>query len=188
MEQHPTRELVHTRQIVCRGYKRSDGLYEIEASVFDEKGQAVPFRSRPDVRPGERIHSFTLRVVIDRDYTIRDAQAQTLAAPWPICTDIALDYRKLIGLRIGPGFNRAVRQVLGGPLGCTHLTDLLGQVGNTYMQTSFPDRLARQRQVSADPRQWPDQRTLGFIGECRAWRADGDAVAAEYPELGSRSR
>jgi len=174
---------VHTRQITCHGYRRKDGLYQIEATVSDEKGQAVPFRSRPDVQPGERIHHFSLVVVIDADYTIRDAEAKTLAAPWPVCDDIAADYRKLIGLRIGPGFNRDVREALGGPLGCTHLTDLLGQVGNTYMQTSFPDRVARQRRVSDDPRQWPDQRTLGFVDGCIAWRKDGAALAAEYPQL-----
>jgi hypothetical protein len=144
-----SKELVHTRQITCRGYRRRDGLWQIEASVSDEKGQAVPFRSRPDVSPGERIHHFSLSVVIDDDYTIRDARATTLAAPWPICTDVATDYRKLIGLRIGPGFKRAVHEVLGGPLGCTHLTDLLGQVANTYMQSSFPDRLARPRYTRA---------------------------------------
>lgn len=177
------KELVHTRQITCRGYRRRDGLWQIEASVSDDKGQAVPFRSRPDVAAGERIHHLTLSVLIDDDYTICDVRATTLAAPWPICTDTAAAYRRLIGLRIGPGFKRAVHEVLGGPLGCTHLTDLLGQVANTYMQASFPDRLARQRRTSDDPRQWPDTRTLSFIDGCVAWRKDGAALAAEYPQL-----
>ncbi len=136
LEQDEGKELVHTRQIVCRGYRRKDGLWQIEASVADEKGQRVPFNSRPDVLSGELIHHFSLCVVIDDDYQIRDVAAKTLAAPWAVCTDIAAEYRKLIGLRIGPGFTRAVRDVLGGTLGCTHLTDLLGQVGNTYMQAS----------------------------------------------------
>jgi hypothetical protein len=178
-----SKELVHTRQITCRGYRRKDGLWEIEATVFDEKGQTVPFKTRPDITPGERIHHFSLSVAIDDDYTIRDARAATLAAPWPICTDVAADYRRLIGLRIGPGFNRDVREVLGGPLGCTHVTDLLGQVANTYMQTSFPDRVARQRRISGDPRQWPDKGTLAFVEGCIAWRRDSAALAAEYPQL-----
>jgi hypothetical protein len=182
-EHDDSMELVHTRQITCRGYRRKDGLWQIEATVSDDKGQTVPFRTRPDISPGERMHHLSLSVVIDDDYTIRDVAAKTLAAPWPICTDVAADYRKLIGLRIGPGFNRDVREVLGGPLGCTHLTDLLGQVANTYMQTSFPDRVARQRRVSDDPRQWPDKTTLGFIDGCVAWRRDSPAVAAEYPQL-----
>ncbi len=182
-EKHEDMELVHTRQIICRGYRRKDGLWQIEASVADEKGQAVPFNSRPSVAAGEMIHHLSLSVVIDDDYRIRDASAKTMAAPWPVCTDIAADYRKLIGLRIGPGFTRAVRKILGGTHGCTHLTDLLGQVGNTYMQASFPDRLARQRQTGEDPRQWPDSGTLAFVDGCHAWRKDGPVLAGEYPQL-----
>ena len=183
IEQDQGKEWVHTRQITCRGYRRRDGLWQIEASVADEKGQPVPFRSRPAVQAGEFIHHFSLTVVIDDDYQIRDVAAKTLAAPWEVCTGIADDYRKLIGLRIGTGFNRAVRELLGGTLGCTHLTDLLGQVGNTYMQASFPDRLARQQRISDDPRQWPDAGTLAFVGGCHAWRGDGPVLAAEYPQL-----
>src|SRR5487761_1921832 len=183
LEQSEDKELVHTRQIVCRGYRRKDGLGQIEASVADEKGQPVPFKSRPDVLAGELIHHLSLCVVIDDDYQIRDVAAKTTAAPWPKCTDVAADYRKLIGLRIGPGFTRAVREVLGGTLGCTHLTDLLVQVGNTYMQASLPDRLARQKLHGDDPRQWPDARTLAFVDGCHAWRKDGPVLAAEYPQL-----
>jgi hypothetical protein len=176
-------QLVHTRQIVCRGYRRRDGLWQIEASVADEKGQAVPFNSRPPVRAGELIHHLALRVLSDDDYTIRDASAETMAAPWPACSDIAADYRKLIGLRIGPGFTRAVRELLGGTRGCTHLSDLLGQVGNTYMQASFPERLARQRGSADDPRAWTDAGTLAFVDGCHAWRKDGAVLAGEYPQL-----
>ena len=182
-EQDETKELVHTRQIICHGYRRKDGLWQIEASVADEKRQTVPFRSRPDVLAGELIHHLSLCVVIDDDYRIRDVTAKTMAAPWPVCTDIAADYRKLIGMRIGPGFTRAVRDILGGNLGCTHLTDLLGQIGNTYMQASWPDRVARQRLSGEDPRQWPDTRTLSFVDGCRAWRKDGPVLAGEYPQL-----
>jgi GNAT superfamily N-acetyltransferase len=171
-EQDEDRQWVHTRQIICRGYRRGDGLWQIEASVADEKGQPVPFRSRPEVSAGELIHHLSLDVVIDDDYQIRDIAAKTLAAPWPACTDVAADYRKLIGLRIGPGFNRAVREVLGGSLGCTHLSDLLGQVANTYMQASFPDRLARQHghagMTAGDTRM--SERQIAGIGASDAHR------------------
>ncbi len=182
------KELVHTRQIICHGYRRQDGLWQIEARVSDEKGQTMTFNSRPAIQPGELIHHLSLCVVIDDDYLIRDARAQTLTAPWSACGGVDDDYRKLIGLRIGPGFAKDVREALGGPLGCTHLTDLLVQVGNTYMQASWPDRVARQRLVSADPRLWPDARTLSFVDQCHAWRSDGEALVAEYPELAAQSK
>jgi hypothetical protein len=180
--QEEDKELVHTRQIICHGYRRKDGLWQIEASVSDKKGQAVSFNSRPDVLPGELIHHLSLCVVIDDDYQIRDVEAKTMAAPWPACSEIATAYRKLIGLRIGPGFSRAVREILGGIQGCTHLNDLLVQIGNTYMQTTWPDHVARQG-LEGDTQQLPDQRTQAIVDGCYAWRKDGAALKSEYPQL-----
>ena len=47
------RKLVHTRQITCRAFRLENGWLEIEATLTDEKGQQVPFRSRPPVQPGD---------------------------------------------------------------------------------------------------------------------------------------
>jgi hypothetical protein len=177
------RQLVHTRQITCRAYRLGNGLLEIEATLGDEKGQQVDFRSRPAVPPGEFMHRMALTLTIDDDYTIRDVRASTLVAPWPMCGGTDEGYRKLIGLRIGPGFSQQVKQLLGGVQGCTHVTELVAQAANTYMQASWPDRIARQIAISADARGWPDKSTLGFVNHCHAWRQDGATLAQEYPEL-----
>ena len=177
------RELVHTRSITCKAYRRQDGLWEVEGKVCDEKAQQVPFRSRPPVQAGGIMHLLSLKLVIDSDYTIQAAQAVSTTAPWPDCGGADASYGKLAGLRIGAGFNKQVRQLLGGTLGCTHLTDLLGELANTYVQASWPDRAARQWAVAADPRDWPDKSTFSFVGQCHAWREDGAALRNEYPEL-----
>ncbi|MCX7171317.1 MAG: DUF2889 domain-containing protein [Proteobacteria bacterium] len=183
MSEEAGRELVHTRVITCKAYRRQDGLWEIEGKVSDEKGQQMSFRSRPPVQPGENIHLMSLKLVIDNDYTIQAAQAESTIAPWPDCGGVDASYGKLAGLRIGPGFTKQVRQLLGGELGCAHLTDLLGELANIYVQASWPDRAARQWAVAADPRDWPDQTTLSFVGQCHAWRQDGETLRNEYPEL-----
>lgn len=177
------RELVHTRQITCRAFRLKNAWLEIEATLTDEKGQQVAFRSRPPVEPGAHMHSMSLLLTIDTEYLIRDVRAATLTAPWPMCGGTDEAYRKLIGLRIGPGFSRQVKKLLGGVEGCTHVTELVAQAANTYMQASWPDRIARQMGVSADPRGWPDKSTLGFVNHCHAWRQDGATMLQEYPEL-----
>lgn len=177
------RELTHTRHIICRAYRRTDGLWEIEAAVADEKAEPIPFRSRPPILAGERIHDMSVTFLIDDDFTILDVAAQMVAAPWPPCPETLAAYRRLIGLQIGPGFMREVRERVGGERGCSHLTDLITQVGNTYTQASWPDRYARQIAIDPDPRGWPDARTTAFVGGCHAWRRDGETVRREYPEL-----
>ena len=177
------RELVHTRQIVCRAFRLRNGFLEIEATLADEKGQEVPFRSRPAVPVGGLMHRMSVTLTIDDDYVIRDVRAQTLQAPWSACGETDAAYRSLIGLSINRGFTRKMRELLGGVQGCTHVTELVSQAANTYMQASWPDRIARQMVVAADPRLWPDKSTLGFVNHCHAWRQDGEALAREYPEL-----
>ena len=177
------RELVHTRQITCRAFRLKNGFLEIEATLGDEKGQQVAFRSRPPVRAGGLMHRMSLTLTIDGDYTIQDVRASTLQAPWAMCGGTDDAYRKLVGLRIGPGFSQRMKELLGGVQGCTHVTELVAQAANTYMQASWPDRIARQMAVSADPRGWPDKSTLGFVNHCHAWRQDGATLVQEYPEL-----
>ena len=183
MSTETERELVHTRQITCRAFRLENGWLEIEATLSDEKGQEVPFRSRPPVRPGTRMHSMSLLLTVDADFLIRDVRAATLTAPWTPCGGTDEAYRRLIGLRIGPGFSRQMKKLVGGVEGCTHVTELVAQAANTYMQASWPDRIARQMAVAADPRQWPDRSAVGFVNQCHAWRQDGETLAREYPEL-----
>jgi hypothetical protein len=177
------RELVHTRQICCRAFRRKNGLLEIEATVTDLKGQAVPFRSQPPVRPGELMHNMILTLTVDDDFLIHDVAARTLQGPWAMCGGVDEAYRKLIGLRIGAGFSQQVRELLGGVQGCTHITELVSQAANTYMQASWPDRISRQLVAEPDPRRWPERNTPKFINQCHAWRQDGQTLAQEYPEL-----
>ena len=177
------RELVHVRQITCRAFRLKNGFLEIEATLADEKSQQVAFRSRPPVQPGEFMHRMSLSIVIDGDYLIHDVKAQTETAPWAMCGGTDPAYRRLIGLRIGPGFTQQVRELLGGVQGCTHVTELVAQAANTYMQASWPDRIARQMAVDPDPRRWPDKSTLTFVNHCHAWRQDGETLVQEYPEL-----
>lgn len=183
MSTEDDRQPLHTRQISCRAFRLKNGLIEIEATLSDEKAQQVDFRSRPPVRVGERMHYMELSIAIDDDYVIHDVKVRTLTAPWSACGGTDAAYRGLVGLRIGAGFSRRVKELLGGSRGCTHVTELVAQAANTYMQASWPDRIARQTTADRDPRRWPDKSTLGFVNKCHAWREDGETLRQEYPEL-----
>lgn len=177
------RRLLHTRTITCKAYRLADGALEIEASVTDLKGQPVPFRSRPPVGEGEFMHTMTLSLVMDGEDRIREVRAKTSIAPWPMCGGADEAYRSLIGLRVGGGFSQAVKERLGGVKGCTHLTELVTQAANTYMQASWPDRIGRQMAIEPDPRRWEPRNVPRFINGCHAWREDGSTLRQEYPEL-----
>ena len=81
-----------------------------------------------------------LRLTIDDRLVIHAVEAATDASPYSICPAVAPHFQSLKGLRIDPGFQKQVRDLLGGTAGCTHLVELLGPVATTAFQTVFPYR------------------------------------------------
>ena len=164
------REPLHTRAIEIRGYKRADGLYDIEGHLVDTK--PFDFRLAAGLRPaGDAIHDMWLRITIDRTLTIVDAQATMDAMPYVgECSAIEPAYRKLVGVAIRPGYTQRVKELLGGVRGCTHLTEMAGMLATAAFQS-----MAGQRLQSAEER--PFQ-----LGGCHALAVTSPVVGRYYPK------
>src|SRR5688572_29911971 len=105
------RELTHTRRVRYEGYKRSDGMWDIEAHLTDVKNH--DFRLKTGVRrAGQAVHDMWLRVTIDRAFTIVAAEASSDTVPYPGgCEAIAPAYRALVGLSLIKDFRRKTREL-----------------------------------------------------------------------------
>lgn len=171
------RKLLHTRRIVAEGFERADGLWDIDAWLTDVKNYGFPNRDRGEIKAGEPLHGMGLRITFDKDMTIRDAVAVTDFSPFRICGNITPAFKKLIGLKIRPGFTRAVKEALGGVHGCTHLVELLGPVATTAFQTLAARRFERMIHEKSEDR----RERHPLIDSCHAWSADGPIVEREYP-------
>ena len=88
-------------------------------------------------------------------------------------------FAALAGIRIGVGWMREVRQRVGGRKGCTHLVEMLAQLGTVAYQT--PCREAPgERQAMHDPDE-PRRKPLA-IDTCHAMASDGPVIEARFPE------
>src|SRR5881394_1539484 len=107
------RELTHTRRVRFEGYKRADGLWDIEAHLSDVKNH--DYRLKTGVRrAGQPIHEMWLRVTVDRRLNIVDALASSDVVPYPGgCESAAPAYRGLIGLNLVFGFRKKAKELLG---------------------------------------------------------------------------
>lgn len=166
------RALKHRRQIDVQVFRRADDLWEVEARLVDTKTRDVPLAS--GVRPaGMPIHEMLLRLVVDRHFNIVDAGSETTAMPYPgQCNEHHDAYRRLVGMNLMHGFRKALRQRVGGVLGCTHISEL-AQVLPTAVVQAFAGEVLDTR---GDGGQQPFQ-----IDRCHALRADGEAVRLYYP-------
>ena len=168
-EPQRAREPVHRRSIEIRGYRRDDGQFDVEAHLVDTKD--FDFKLAAGIRPkGEPIHEMWLRITVDRNLLITDAEAATDGMPYVgDCDAITPDYRKLVGLAIRPGYTQRVKELFGGVRGCTHITELAGAIATAAFQT-----LAGQR--TQDPERKPFQ-----LDKCHALATSSAAVARYYP-------
>jgi hypothetical protein len=164
------RDLLHTRRIEIQGYKREDGLYDIEGHLLDDK--PYDFKLAAGVRPaGEPVHGMWLRITVDKTLTITDAAAAMDAMPYvDYCGAIVPAYRKLVGLAIRPGYHQRVKELLGGVRGCTHITELAGALATAAFQTMAGQRVQ-------DPGKRPFQ-----LDRCHALAETGPAVGRYYPK------
>lgn len=170
------RQPIHTRQVVCQGFRRDDGLWDIEGRLLDTKSYDFTNRARGIITAGEPVHEMAIRVTIDDGYIIHKVEALTLHAPFAICGVVAPGFAALEGLSIGPGFLRAVRERFGGVAGCTHLIELMAPIATTAFQT-LAVLVGPESGNGARPR---------IIDSCHALAADGDAVAHHWPRFSTR--
>ena len=171
------RTLKHTRAIECKGYQRDDGLWDIEAHLVDTKTTVHTRRNGDKARqPGEPVHNMWIRLTIDLDMLIHEAEAKTDDGPYPICGDIAVNFRQLAGVTIGRGWRRHVAMRLGGIKGCTHLVELLGPLATTAFQATGRARDAHNanRPITKPPYQ---------LNSCHVYKDDGPAVLDRWPQF-----
>lgn len=174
------REPIHTRRIHFNGYERKDGLFDIEAYLTDTKSYEFSNSWRGSIRPGEALHEMLLRVTVDEEMTIHDVEAATENSPFALCPDITPNYKRLIGVRIGPGWRKEVRSRVGGIEGCTHITELLYPLATVAVQTIRPLKNHRRKKVDSETRQ--DRGRPFVLNTCHAWAESSPVVKENAPD------
>lgn len=172
---------LHTRTIKCDGFERADGLWDIEARMEDIKHYTFDNKYRGRVEPGEPLHEMYLRLSLDDDLVVRDIEAHIDHFPFSTCPNIVGDYRQLIGVKIGIGWRRAIKQRVGGRIGCTHLTELLQPLATVAIQTIMPMILKRrqaEREASGDKTK---SRPV-MLDSCHSWASDSPIVKEFSPD------
>jgi hypothetical protein len=174
LSQAQPRTRLHTRTITLEGFQREDGLYDIEAEITDRKANTFTTIDRT-VEAGTPLHNMQVRLTINEDLEIVGAEANTSFGPFTTCAGGAETFHRLVGLTIRPGFLKAANDRLGGTIGCTHIRELLQQLGTVAMQTMFPVRAKRAaRDPDAPPR---------LLNTCHAYASDGPVIQRSHPNF-----
>jgi len=183
-----SREPLHIRTVTCKGYLRDDGMWDIEGHLTDAKTYGFDNAHRGHVEPGNPVHDMWIRLTVDNDFQVRDAEAATDASPYSICPDITVNFERLKGLTIGPGWRKQIHARLGGAHGCTHLVELLGPIATTAYQTIHSAKARARREAQKaddDPRNEPrrDGERPRLLNTCHAFGESSPVVQKYWPEF-----
>lgn len=171
------RRPLHTRRITCEGFAREDGLIDLEGTLIDTKPIALRLVTR-EVPVGEPIHKMRVRLTIDRERRILNAEVFSEETPYPDCAEVEQAYRKLIGMRIEPGFTQAVKRMFRGIAGCTHMTELIPPLASTAFQVLWANL-----DFGGADKEGSRQRSSP-LGGCHALRLDGAIVRTYFGQYG----
>ena len=172
-------ELLHTRNYEVRVYHHGEDRILVRGAISDMKPAGLYVEGDPD--PLE-IHQMQVEWVVQLpELEIIDAGVVFETHPHPSCPGIVAHYEKLVGLKVARGFTHKIRELFGGPRGCTHTTALLQAMVPAVVQSTWSVSVKKARDEGL-PEGAPDsesraRRILGNINTCHVWDEDGEHVA-----------
>lgn len=170
------RKLAHTRVVTCQGYQRDDGLWDIEGKIVDTKPYRFQNRDRGGwIEADEALHDISIRLTINLELEVIDVDASIDYSPYNYCKSVSTLAGNLIGLKIAPGWTQKSKLAMGANRGCTHLTELLGPVATTAIQTiaSAKSRLGQSKARRS---------SNAFLDSCHTYATDSPVVKQHWPE------
>jgi hypothetical protein len=173
-------ELIHERAYIVRAFRKGDDVLVLRGAVRDQKPPGLYLAEDPDPLT---VHHMVVDLHVQvPSLEIVDAKVVFEMHPHALCPTIAANYKGLIGLSIARWFINRVRELYGGPRGCTHTTALLQAMAPVAIQSmwSFQVRQAQAAGVGGQsPFSTPEgrQRSLTMnLNTCHVWAEDGEQV------------
>jgi hypothetical protein len=176
----PADQLIHERAYVVRAYRKGTDTLVLRGSVRDQKPPGLYVPSDPEPLT---VHHMIVDLTISvPSLEITGAKAVLETHPHAACPRIEDHYGKLVGLSIARGFTHKVRELFGGPRGCTHTTALLQAMAPVAVQSMWSFRVAQAKE-SGNPSAFssPESRQGALmmnLNTCHIWAEDGEQVAS----------
>jgi hypothetical protein len=169
------RKPIHNRTIVCDGYQREDGLWDIEGCLRDTKSYFFKNPWRGGIQPGEAVHEMRTRLTVDETFMVVAVECVSDNGPFPTCGAIVPNFQRLVGQRIGPGWSKRVKTLVGGVEGCAHHVELICLLATVAFQSMGPLLSKTNKDAVADAH------PKFVVNSCHIWRADGEMVHNYFP-------
>lgn len=182
-------EPLHDREYRVRAFRLAADRLLLVGAVRDQKPPGMYIAEDPDPLT---MHHMVVELEVEfPSLLIARAEATLNVHPHGQCPAIEDRYGLLVGHSISRGFTHRVRELLGGPRGCTHTTALVQAMAPVAVQCFWSMQAVSEREqaeidapVEATSAQTTtvqtDAREAAWrynVGSCHVWDADGELVA-----------
>ncbi len=163
---------IHNRTYSVNSYYVDSDTMMVRGTVHDQKPPGLYLTDDPEPLS---IHLMTVDLTIEFPaLTITKVETTMPVTPHLSCTDITPSYDALAGLSIARGFSRKVKELFGGPQGCTHIGALLQAMAPVVVQSMWSMRRAGGQAVAvpgdADMTREERRKSMAFnLNSCHVW-------------------
>lgn len=173
---------IHQRDYEVVVYDIGDGKMLLRGRLEDFRTQGL---IEGDPEP-ITIHEMVVEMVVEAaTFEILLCRAKMRTHPHPHCPEIEERYGELEGLSIARGFTHKVRELLGGPKGCSHVTMLIQAMAPVAIQAGFSVRMKVAERMAGEVEITPEvERNVRRMmleanrGTCHYFADDGPAFEA----------
>lgn len=171
LKEEVTGDPIHRRSIDMVTYALDDDTVLVEGWLRESRHHNIYDITGEEVEKGP-VHHMAIRLKVGgTPITIINAEAEMVHVPLDFCHENVETIRKIIGLKISVGFQKKVRDLIGGDKGCTHLTNLLIAMSQAVFQGFLAHK---QREPRPAPRTIEEVEELDVVlGRCSSWKEDG---------------
>ncbi len=170
---------IHVRQYQCEAFAEDDGRLRVRGRLTDDKPQGLGLADGEPLT----IHDMVVELYLTMPgFVIDEVEVAMQVHPYEICPSIVDHYQQLVGVSIARGYARRVRELFGGPGGCSHVGALLLAMGPVAIQASWSlvslhDDLSGWASESLEPAE-RERRTRLNTNTCHVWQEGGEHLTA----------
>lgn len=170
-------EIIHTRRYEVRTYRVDATRFVLRGVVVDEKPPGLYVDG--DDEPLWVHHMVVDLEVAYPSFVIEKVSVTFNEHPYLRCGDIEPDYQGLVGVSIARGYTKKVKDLFGGPRGCTHIGALLAAMGPVAIQSGWSMRAGTSAAPDAPPPgpEESERARTANLNTCHMWDEEGDLVA-----------
>jgi len=163
---------IHTRDIKIATFAYDDDHIIVEGELNDNR--IIPNYSHTgETYPPGNIHHMFIRLLIEiESIRIVQVEIEMPGIPNEECPETIPAFAKLEGMRIAPGFTSKVRNLVGGPKGCAHLSGLLMAMASAALQGLWT---FRARDPHRD-KEFDEMANDYLVDTCWVWRRNGPMI------------